>query len=239
MEVKILSLNIFRYYQDWELRKSRIIKFIKEINPDLIVLQECFDDSRHNKSGNNQGVQLNKELFFKNCLYSIAEKLESEGGKPIVAPVYDGLCVLTDLPIVYNQDIKLAKADDDKHTRIIQKVVLSKEGEKFMIFHTHFSNRDDFAKDHLQEAVNLAKQEEFLPIILGDLNIKIQDDVMEVGGEDFNISWFFKKYISYPLKEETLDYVLLPKKDFKFETISLSGEDLSDHRALVVKICNI
>jgi len=236
MELKILSLNIFRYYQNWEARKSKIVSFIKEVNPDIVVLQECFDDSRYNEGGDNQGIQLNKELSFENCIYSIAEKLSSEGGSPIDVPVYDGLCVLTKLPILHYEDIGLMQANDDKHTRIIQKVTLSKEGENFTIFHTHFSNRDDLAKTHLREAVNLAKKEESLPIILGDLNIKIQDDIIDVAGNDFDISWFVKKYISYPSKEETLDYVLLPKHDFNFEHISCLGEDLSDHKAIVTDI---
>ncbi len=239
MKLKILSLNIFRYYQDWETRKSKIINFIKKTKPDIIVLQECFDDSRYNKEGDNQGTQLNKELGFKNCIYSIAEKLKSERGKLIDVPVYDGLCLLTNLSIIQNNDIKLKKAIDDRHDRIIQRVVLSKEDNKFILFNTHFSNRDDWANDHLEETINLAKKETSTPIIIGDLNIKVQENIMKITGEDYNISWFIKKYISFPSEEETFDYVLLPKIGYKFENIFCSGNHLSDHKALVTTISKV
>ena len=236
MKLKILSLNIFRYYQNWETRKLNIINFIKEINPDIVVLQECFDDSRYNKEGDNQGIQLNKELSFKNCIYSVAEKLKSERGKLISVPVYDGLCLLTNLSIIEHNDIKLKRAVDDRHDRIIQRVVLSKEGNEFILFHTHFSNRDDWAKNHLEETINLAKKEISFPIIVGDLNIKIQENIMKIAGEDYNISWFVKKYTSFLSEGETFDYVFIPKNRFKFEDIICDGDELSDHKALIVTI---
>lgn len=236
MKLKILSLNIFRYYQDWETRKTKIINFIEEVKPDIVVLQECFDDSRYNKKGNNQGIQLNKELNFKNCVYSIAEKLKSEGGKLIGVPVYDGLCLLTNLSIIEHSDIKLKKAVDDRHDRIIQRIVLSKNNHELILFHTHFSNRDDWAKNHLEETINLAKKETGLPIIVGDLNIKVQENIMKIAGEDYDSSWFIKKYISFPSEGEAFDYVLLPKIGYIFENISCLGDCLSDHKALIAII---
>ena len=238
MKIKLLSLNIFRYYQDWETRKLKILKFINEVNPDIVFLQECFDDSRHNKLGDNQGIQLNKELGFNSCLFSVAEKIKSEGGKDIDVPAYDGLCVLTNLPITKKKDIMLKQAEDDKHIRIVQNIVVEKNNQNINIFHTHFSNRDDLARNHLIETIEIAKQEPNFPIILGDLNIRIPEDTIKFSSEEYKSSWEIEKYISFPSKGETLDYALIPKKNYTFDKISCLGEDLSDHKALLITLSN-
>ena len=62
--IKILTLNLFRYYDSWEKRKIRIIKYIKEQKPDIVSFQECFDDGRYNGPNENQAIQLNKEIGF-------------------------------------------------------------------------------------------------------------------------------------------------------------------------------
>ncbi|MBT5739799.1 hypothetical protein HOI26_01745 [Candidatus Woesearchaeota archaeon] len=236
MEITIFSLNLWRYYGEWQKRLPKIVNHIKEKNPDIILLQECFDDSRFNKPGNNQAKQLNKQLSFKHCFYSIAEKLETERGKSITDPVFDGLGLLSNINVVAVEDFKLKKQAEDKHSRIIQNILFEKDGKKFRLYHTHFSNRDDWAKMHLQETYKLAKKERTKPIIAGDLNIIITNDLKEVTGDEYQISWFVKKYVSYPSKKEVLDYVLLPKNNFQFESIECNLNQLSDHCPLIVKL---
>jgi endonuclease/exonuclease/phosphatase family metal-dependent hydrolase len=45
----------------------------------------------------------------------------------------------------------------------------------------------------------------------------------------------YKRYLSYPPANYTLDYILIPKK-FKFKSFDCLGENLSDHKALVAEI---
>lgn len=239
MKLKILSLNLFRYYQDWEKRRVKIIEYIKEIGPDIVVLQECFDDSRHNELGNNQARQLNKDLKYRNCIYSKTEKLKSEAGKEVHAEVYDGLGFLTNFSIISKKDISLPRAEGDKHTRIIQSITLEKGGEKFVLYHTHFSNRDFWAKPQLEETMRQAEKELITPIILGDLNIKSSGDLLDTARKGYVNSWHEKKYLSFPKDNETYDYILLPRGKWKFEKIVCEKGDLSDHKALSVEISKL
>jgi len=45
MEFKILTLNVWRYYE-WEKRKEKVIKFLKNQNAEIIFLQEAAHDER-------------------------------------------------------------------------------------------------------------------------------------------------------------------------------------------------
>jgi endonuclease/exonuclease/phosphatase family metal-dependent hydrolase len=232
MKLKILSLNLFRYYQDWEKRKDKIIKYINQIKPDVVLLQECFDDSRHNEIGNNQAIQLNQDLSYKNCIYSKAEKLKSEAGKEISAEVYDGLGILTNIDVISLKNISLTKVENDKHDRIIQVINLNVDGNKCILYHTHFSNRDFWAEPQLIETLEYANEEPILPIIIGDLNIKSSGNVLSITKNTYINSWDIEKYISFPKDNETYDYVLIPKSKYIFEKIVCDGDDLSDHKAV-------
>ncbi|MBU0930302.1 MAG: endonuclease/exonuclease/phosphatase family protein [Nanoarchaeota archaeon] len=231
--MKIISLNIWRYDGNWQKRKPKIIEFIKKENPDAIFLQEVFDDSRHNKLGNNQALQLNSELKFKTLIYNIAEKLKTEHKQKINVLVFDGLACLTNHKILNKGIIKLKKQFDDKHYRIIQKVKININGKNIIFYHTHFSNRDDWAIIHLRETIKKAEKEKKLPIIIGDLNMINTKDLTNNSKSKYKNSYEFKKYYSFPQKKETLDYILIPKNNFKFIKVKCSTKGMSDHKALI------
>lgn len=235
MKLKILSLNLFRYYDEWERRKPLIANYIREQNPDIVMFQECFDDGRHNGPDENQASQINKELRFKQCIYHIAEMLRTERKMLLTTSVFDGLGFLSNHPIIESCAIRLKQHEEDGHFRIIQRIVLTIQGNKIILFHTHFSNHDSWARWQLEETLEYAKKEEKLPIIGGDLNIKITDDIMQLTKDSYLNSWAEKEYTSYPAKNEVLDYVLIPKK-MSFVNIICDKDGLSDHRPLVVEI---
>ncbi|MBU2639126.1 MAG: endonuclease/exonuclease/phosphatase family protein [Nanoarchaeota archaeon] len=233
--MKILTLNLYRYYENWEKRKNLIVKYIQEQNPGIIFLQECFDDARYNTPKNNQAIQLNKKLNYKECVYDIAEKLCTEREKPITASVFDGLGCLSRFEIIEKNKISLKKSKDDKHFRIIQRFLFKINKKKFLFYHTHYSNRDGWAREHLKETIQLANKEKLQPIIVGDLNIRLTEDIQKFTKSKYLNSWEIKDYISYPSEEEVLDYVLIPKT-MKFINILCDKDGLSDHRPLVVEI---
>jgi len=59
--MKILTLNIWRYF-DWEKRKSNLIKFLKKENADIVFLQEAAFDDR--LKWDNQVQEINEELLI-------------------------------------------------------------------------------------------------------------------------------------------------------------------------------
>jgi endonuclease/exonuclease/phosphatase family metal-dependent hydrolase len=233
MKIKLLTLNIWRYDGDWKKREPKIIDFIEKENPDFIFLQEVFDDSRYNKLGNNQALQLNSKLKFKNVIYNIAEKLKTEHKQKIKVPVFDGLACFTNNEILKINNIKLKKRKEDRHFRIIQRIESKINGKRLLFYHTHFSNRDDWAIFHLKETLNKAKKEKIHPIILGDLNIINTLDLSNTTKKDYSNSYIFKKYNSFPKKKETLDYILIPKRNFKFVDVKCNKNSLSDHNPLL------
>lgn len=233
--MKIITLNIGRYSKDWDKRKIKIIEFIKKENPDFLFLQEVFDDSRYNNLGDNQAKQLNKELKFKNSFYDVVEKVETEHKQPVKVPVFDGLACFTNHEVLNKELIKLKKQDEDRHFRAIQQLEVKFNGNKLTFFHTHFSNRDDWAIFHLKETLEIINNNP-LPIIVGDLNIKKTDDLISICKDKYSISYEFKKYYSFSEKEETLDYVLIPGDKFKFVKLECDINDISDHKPLIVNI---
>ena len=236
MQLKLLTLNIWRYESNWNERKERIIAFIRKEKPDIVFLQEVFDDMRHNEPGNHQALQLNKELKFKHCVTHVIEQVITEYGKVMTVPIFDSLACLTNLPVVHQHLHYLQKKLDDRHFRGMQEITLRVDGNEITFFHAHFSNRDDFARWHTEETFALACKQKKKPIIIGDLNVLKSSVLPEVCGSLYDCSYDVKQYISFPSKNETLDYVLIPRKSYKFKEIRGEGDNLSDHRALITVV---
>ena len=88
---------------------------------------------------------------------------------------------------------------------------------------------------HLIETLKYALDNKIKPIIVGDFNILHPNWLADVVSSEYLDSYNFKKYISYPSKNETLDYIVIPK-EFSFVSLDCSTEELSDHRALIAEI---
>jgi endonuclease/exonuclease/phosphatase family metal-dependent hydrolase len=233
--IKVLTLNIWRYEGNWPERKKKIISTINKEKPDFVFLQEVFDDQRHQTpDDSNQLKQLNKEIKFKHAFFDVAEQLTTEYGKSIKEFVLDGLGCLTNLPSE-NSTIRLKKEEKDKHYRTIQVVKTNIHGKEYVFYHTHYSNTNEWSKLHLIETLEHAKRRNENPIIVGDLNILYPEVIEEVCSKDYKCSYQVKKYVSFPSKNEVLDYVVIPQ-NMSFESVECLGDGLSDHKALVVQI---
>ncbi len=231
--MKILNLNLWNY-NNFESRKPQIIKFIKKHDPDIIVFQEVRDDIRFNKKGNNQAKQLKKELKYPHyAFYQIADK---QKGWPKKYKKYcvEGTAILSKYPFLKVERRKLKQQKEDKYPR--GNLYVRIKAEKIIdVVVVHFSNTDLFSLLHLLETLKWINSKKITPIIVGDFNIRYPDWLHDLTEEGYLSSAKYKKYISYPLANYTLDYILIPKK-FKFKSFSCLGKNLSDHRALVADI---
>lgn len=235
--MKIMTLNIWRYDGDWNTRKQKIIDAILGEKPDIVFMQEVFDDQRHQtKDGQHQGEQLNEKLGYKNMIYNIVEQHIWENNKIVKELVFDGLLCLTNLQVFENKVVHLKKEDIDKHYRAIQIVKVLLAGKEVVFYHTHYSNTNKWSKLHLQETKDYLIKSKASPIILGDLNILESDIIKEVLGDKFECSYEVDKYISFPSKNEVLDYIAIPRNQYKFKSIKCDYDDCSDHRALIAEI---
>lgn len=103
------------------------------------------------------------------------------------------------------------KQADDKHPRIIQSANLLIDERTIGIANIHLSNN----KYSIEQ----------------DFNILQLENEKESYADYYTSSIDFKKYVSFPSENITLDYALIPKH-FAFESLDVH-EGLSDHNALV------
>jgi endonuclease/exonuclease/phosphatase family metal-dependent hydrolase len=229
--ITIVSLNLWRFY-DWENRFPNIIKLLKEIDPDIICLQETQKniaiDSR------NQVDILNTELKYKYTNFSIADIKNTQKGIPLEYPVDHGLGILSKFPFDSNI-IKLTKGLGDKEQRIILNCDINTGDTVFTITNLHFSNSDIWAENHFKETLEILEQKNINSILIGDFNIFDISKYKNMYGDKYLASSDLFKYISYPEDNASLDYILVPNK-YEFEDLTCFNEYVSDHRLICAKI---
>lgn len=238
MIIKILNLNLWGY-NNFDKRRKLIVDFIKTQSPDVVTLQEVRDDSRYNEIGNNQLKQLNKSLdyqyskFFDTTDVNYVNQITHD---PMYDPsnprVREGLGILSNLKIVKSKGYMLQQHKQDGYPRGI---LWARLANNLDIVVVHYSFNDLFSKLHLKETLSIAKKNRLHPIITGDFNILDQEILNDLAANDYRISSQEYTYVSYPSKNETLDYILIPKS-YKFKSFLCTGTNLSDHKALVAEI---
>jgi endonuclease/exonuclease/phosphatase family metal-dependent hydrolase len=234
MKIKILNLNLWNYTK-WENRKSKIVKFIQKNDPDVVVLQEVRDDVKFNKKGDHQGKQLKKDLGYPHmAFYSITDKRKERPGK-YKRFCREGTAVLSKFRIIKTEKEKLRKHKDDRYTCGNLYVKLNVKGKKVDLVNVPLSNSNYFSLLHLLETLRQIEGKEITPIIVGDFNMYESDTLYELTKDDYISSMKYRKYMSYPIRKWTLDYVLIPKK-YKFKSFECMGKGLSDHKALVTEV---
>src|SRR3989344_7733486 len=210
MELKMLNLNIWKYNK-WNERRPKIVKFIKKHNPDVVALQEVRDDIQFNKKGDNQAKQLNRELNYPYyAFYPVTDK-QRERPEKYKNYCIEGTAILSKFPIIKVERKKLQKHKQDRYT--CGNLYIKIKAEKIIdLIIVHFSNSNYFSLLHLLETLKDVKKRGIKPIIIGDFNIIDSYVLHELTENEFHSSLKFKKYVSYPAKNETLDYILIPKK---------------------------
>ncbi|HSW77542.1 MAG TPA: endonuclease/exonuclease/phosphatase family protein [Candidatus Chromulinivoraceae bacterium] len=220
MQLKIISLNLAGF-KDWELRRQKIIDFIDKENPDVLLLQEVKFDPLI--SSFSQSTLLNQLLQKP---FAFTQTAVSKFYQPSVGESYrEGLAILSKFPIKDSEALVF-----DKHPRIIQSADLLINEQTVGIANIHLSN-NKYSVEQLRELITIFASRKEERIIAGDFNILQLENEKESYIENYTSSTDFKKYVSFPSENITLDYVLVPKH-FAFESLDIY-EGLSDHNALV------
>jgi len=143
--------------------------------------------------------------------------------------------VISRFPLENIENLFLKKDETDKEFRLLQNFSISLEGKHISFSNIHFSNSDAWAEKHLQQTLNLFSTRNEQRIIIGDFNIKDLGSYRNLYSEQYQCSNDNFIYYSYPQKEETLDYVLLPK-EFQFSKFECLDRNISDHSPLYFEI---
>lgn len=232
MKLKITSLNL-QGFEDWEARSPRILDFLKRTDADIVVFQEAV--FLPSISPHNQAQLLNQDLSYP---YEVSTISRLQVG--LEYPVYrEGLALISKYHIRSSDTLTLKKDDTDKHNRILQLIDVWVGNQIIRIGHVHFSITDfvDYATPHLEETLEILEARHEKRILIGDFNITHLEETSMLWENDYK-STTIVPYVTYPSWHEgpkRTDYALIPK-DFSFDSIEVSEDGLSDHRALTIVI---
>lgn len=219
MLIKLFNLNLHGYW-NWNKRINKLVKSIKKYDPDIITLQEAQIDK--NISSTNQAEEINS--FIKYPYLNFAPCFDSSidygKGSTTNHSIIEGLAIISKLSFSSSHaDLPITKKLD-RWPRIIQNC----HNQQLTITNIHLSK-------HHPTRLN---QYPLLPsenILIGDFNAQPKEISSHL--KNLQSSYEFKKYISFPTQNITLDYCLIPKGNFvKLITIT----DLSDHNAIYCEL---
>lgn len=229
MRLKFTSLNL-QGFESWDQRSPEILDYLTKTDPDAILFQEAVflpDVSPH-----NQAQLLNQTLHYPYQLSTISRLQPSSN----YASYREGLAVLSKHPITSSDTIILKKEEGDEHNRILQMTDIMVGATVVRLANIHFSITDnfDYATPHLKETLAILKARHEKRILLGDFNLTHLEDSAPLWENDY-VSSADTPYITYPSKHKRTDYALVPK-ELGLRGIYVSGDGLSDHRALTIEV---
>lgn len=225
MQLKIVSLNLAGF-KDWPTREQKIVDFLNEARPDVVLLQEVKFDagvSAYSQSASLNALLANPFPYNQTTISKFYQPISGE-------PYREGLAVLSSFPIENSEALVFNKQPDDKQLRIVQNVDISIDGEKVSLSNIHLSN-NKYSSEQLAELLSILKSRGERRIIAGDFNIFHLQEHSALYEGTYTASTDFKEYISFPTEGHTFDYVLIPK-NMSFMSLEVH-EGLSDHGALV------
>lgn len=229
MKLTATTLNL-QGFNDWQQRQPAILDYLQQTDADIVVFQEVV--YLPEISVLNQVQLLNQTLHYPS-LHSAVTRLQVG----LDYPVYrEGLAFISKHPVISTDTIILKQAEGDEHNRIVQLIDLLINGEVVKFANVHFSITDyvDFATEHFKETLELLKARGEQRIIIGDYNLNSIDESATFWKEDYSASTVVP-YISFPQMNKRIDYALIPIH-YRFESISVSSETLTDHTALTVTV---
>lgn len=227
--MKIMTLNLQGYF-DWDSRADHIIRHIKRANPDVILFQEVVylpEESQY-----TQVSLLNRILKYPFSHTSVTRLQSSQHFENY----REGLAVLSRLPISSSEALVLKQESDDPHNRIVQFIDVLDDERTVGLANVHLSVRDDHAVHHLQEILSIMNERGEKRVLAGDFNV---DNIARLASslwrEDYVLSTSKREYVSFPEGHKTIDYFLVPR-EYEIDSLGLSHDGLSDHRALTAEI---
>lgn len=228
MKFTLLTLNLGGY-KDWSKRRNDIVMALNQTNADIVLLQEV----RYDRSIS----PLNQAEFISSSLtvpyeYSVSD-ISRFYVPSIGEPYREGLAILSRLPLCNSETLALAKAPDDRHTRIIQSVEVVIDGSSFGLTNVHFSN-NRYSTIQLKETIDILDSRNKTNLIAGDFNIFDINNQRSLFEDDYTVSTDITAYTSFPLENATLDYILLPDL-LRYVSVK-TFEGISDHSGVLATI---
>lgn len=228
MQLKLLTLNLWRYY-DFENRLKNIIFEIDRLQPDVVFLQEVQIDQTISPLSQVEVIK-NKLSGYNYSLHSTIYLKTSQRGVNLEKPVQHGMAILSKHPITNSFEYYLDLSEDEKEARSNLCFDITLNNKTIKLANIHFGNKEEWSKAQLKEFIAYLESRNELRIMAGDFNMYGLNDYKDLY-QYYLTSADFKKYISFPEKNWCLDYFLIPK-NIKFIQVETINTYLSDHKGI-------
>lgn len=242
--MKLLQWNI--WYKE---KIENVLKILKEINADILCLQELADDSVFNKNINT--AKYLKENLQMNMFYQDSNTWATYNKKS------QGNAILTKYPIIksdfkYLQEPNHDIRDASREGRIYLELTVLINNQELTIGTTHLSYTSRFEitdakKKEVDNLVNILKTKKTDYIFTGDLNslpdsytIKEMSKYLKNTGPDFNAKTWTTKYHEdkWGFKTDKLDWridYVFCTEDVKIKSAKILHIPYSDHLPILVE----
>lgn len=226
---RILSYNIHHGEgMDGITDLERIAALIRDIDPDLVALQEV--DSVVERTGGVDQATVLGELTGMTPVFG--EFMPYQGGKY-------GMALLSAWPIIQTGNIRLPDGDEPR-TALSAIVASPASGRELRLVGIHFYRTEAERLAQAQQLEAHLSDETRPTILAGDFNSEPGGTVMEWLAERWHIVPKGADNLTFssfdPVKE--IDFILLrPKKSFEVTRHELLDEPvISDHRPVVIEL---
>jgi endonuclease/exonuclease/phosphatase family metal-dependent hydrolase len=226
--MRITSLNL-QGFADWDARMPRVVAYLQHAAPDVILFQEVV--WLPEVSPVTQVDLLGRALGYPFRHESVTRLQRGR----VVEDYREGLGLISRHPVPATEALVLHREQGDPHQRIVQLADVDVDGVTWPLMNVHLSVRDDFALHHLEEVLRMQDERGEHRIIGGDFNVDHLERHATLWRDWGRLSSEGRDYMSRPLSHENDDYFLVPKR-YDIESLRISGDDLSDHRALTVDL---
>lgn len=225
--MRITTLNL-RGFFDWEHRLPVLVGYLRDVAPDVLLLQEVV--YLPEVSPFSPSELLNRGLGLP-VRHDAITRLQRGRAHPVYR---EGLAVLSRLPIASSEVLALRHEQGDPHHRIVQFVDAEGPDGVWPLANVHLSVRDDYALRHLGEVLAMLRARGQRRVLGGDFNVDHLEQHAELW-DDAVLSSSVRAYESHPSSHENDDYFLVPS-DYRIDRLDISGDELSDHRAVTVDL---
>ncbi|HEY8317824.1 MAG TPA: endonuclease/exonuclease/phosphatase family protein [Amnibacterium sp.] len=226
--MRITSLNL-QGFTDWEARMPRVVAYLRSMAPDVILFQEVV--WLPEIAPVTQLDLLSREMDYP---YRHQSVTRLQRGR-VTADYREGLGLLSRHPVPSTEALVLHHEQGDPHQRIVQLADVDVDGTTWPLMNVHLSVRDDFALHHLEEVLRMQEARHERRILGGDFNVDHLERHRELWRGWARLTSEQLDYLSRPLSRETDDYFLVPDR-YEIAAVQISGDGLSDHRALTVDL---
>lgn len=159
--LRVVTWNLWWRFGPWEDRERSIVAVLGDLDPDVVALQEVWDDGTV-----NQAARLGGALGME---HAYSWQLELDG-------VRFGNAVLSRWPIAGSEWRLLPDVDDVAERRTVLRADVDGPRGPVQVFSTHLSWRPDHSAVRIEQARAVARfvadsgPRSYPPILCGDLN---------------------------------------------------------------------